>query len=198
MHVPVEQVVVHLRRGRTALVAPSTRGECCREEDPFEGDEMQVASTDGSQAIRTFEDHEQEELAAGIGRIQELAESLATMSVGQMTARLRQVLHWIDTDLKPHMAREESRLFPLIDARARTPWATRFVRFDHQQISAQVERLRARCPGDSHPALHDTVLLIADLSGLEALLRANFEREERFILPLLEPEADRWEPEWRD
>ena len=40
--------------------------------------------------------------------------------------------------------------------------------------------------------------LIADLSGLEALLRANVEREERFLLPLLESEAERWEPEWRD
>ena len=40
--------------------------------------------------------------------------------------------------------------------------------------------------------------LIADLSGLETLLRATVEREERFLLPLLESEAERWEPEWRD
>ena len=34
--------------------------------------------------------------------------------------------------------------------------------------------------------------LIADLSGLETLLRAHVEREERFLLPLLESEAEGW------
>ena len=50
----------------------------------------------------------------------------------------------------------------------------------------------------SHFPSQDTVTLVADLSGLEALLRANVEREERFLLPLLESEAERWAPEWRD
>ena len=39
---------------------------------------MPGASTDGRQAIRTFAEHEHEELAAGIGRIHELSEELAT------------------------------------------------------------------------------------------------------------------------
>jgi len=33
-----------------------------------------------------------------------------------------------------------------------------------------------------------------DLFGLEALLRANLEREETFLLPLLEREAEEWAP----
>jgi hemerythrin-like domain-containing protein len=39
---------------------------------------------------------------------------------------------------------------------------------------------------------------VADLAGFEALIRAHIEREERFVMPLLEPEGDRWTSEWRD
>lgn len=159
---------------------------------------MTVAGTDGRQAVRSFAEHEHEELAAGINRIHALREELATLPVDRRADSIRRVLRWVDADLKPHMAWEESWLFPQIDARARTPWATRLVRFDHQQIAAQAERLHADATCGSHFPSHDTVTLVADLSGLEALLRANVEREERFLLPLLGSEAERWEPEWRD
>jgi hypothetical protein len=41
------------------------------------------------------------------------------------------------------------------------------------------------------------VTLITDLSGLEMLLRATVEREERLLLPLLESDVEGWEQEWR-
>ena len=81
---------------------------------------------------------------------------------------------------------------------ARTQWPTRLARFDHQQITAQAERLYAHSAAESQFPSRDAVTLIADLSGLEALLRATVEREERFLLPLLETDAEGWEPEWRD
>lgn len=156
---------------------------------------MTWASTDGRQAIRSFAEHELNELAAGIDRIHELGEELAGLPVDQRAASIRKVLQWVDDDVKPHMTWEESWLFPQIDAHAGTPWATRIVRFDHQQIAAQAERLHAQCAYGSHFSPYDTVSLVADLSRLEALLRANVEREERFLLPLLEPEAALWAPE---
>ena len=153
--------------------------------------------TDTRQAIRTFAEHEHDELAVGIDRIHELGEELATLPVDQMAVGVHRVLKWIDTDVKPHMAWEESWLFPQVDARTRTTWATRLVRFDHQQIAAQVERLHAHCAHGSHFPPHDVVTLVADLSGLEALLRANVEREEWLLLPLLQPGEEQWAPEWR-
>jgi hypothetical protein len=104
----------------------------------------------------------------------------------------------VDEVLKPHMAWEESWLFPQIDDRARTPWATRLIRFDHRQIARQAERLHTHSLGGDRGTPGEARTLVADLCGLEALLRANLEREERFLLPLLESEADRWTPEWRD
>ena len=159
---------------------------------------MTGVSTDGRQAIQTFAAHEHEELAAGIGRIHELSEELATMPVDQRAASIRRVLHWIDADLKPHMAWEEYWLFPLIDARAHSPWATQLVRLDHQQIAEQAERLHAHAACGGNLPSKQTVTLVADLSGLKALLRANVEREERYVLPLLQPDDDRSEPEWRN
>ena len=76
---------------------------------------MTAASTDGRQAIRTFAEHEHEELAAEIGRIHDLSEALATMPVDQRAASIHRVLHWVEADLKPHMAWEEHWLFPMID-----------------------------------------------------------------------------------
>ena len=120
------------------------------------------------------------------------------MSVDQRAAGIHKVLHWVEADLKPHMAWEEHWLFPVIDRRTRTQWATRYARFDHQQITEQAERLDAHSAAGSHFPSRDAVRLIADLSGLEMLLRTTVEREERFLLPLLESDAEGWEPEWRD
>lgn len=159
---------------------------------------MAGPSTDGRQAIRSFAEHEHEELSAGIGRIHELGKELATMPIDQRAASIHKVLHWVEADLKPHMAWEEHWLFPLIDGRTHTSWPTRYARFDHQQITAQAERLFAHADAGSHFPSPDAVTLIADLSGLETLLRATVEREERLILPLLESDAEGWKPEWRD
>ena len=60
---------------------------------------MAGSSTDGRQAIRTFAEHEHQDLAAGIGRIHELREELATMPVDQRAASIGKVLHWVDADL---------------------------------------------------------------------------------------------------
>jgi len=159
---------------------------------------MTGASTEVRLAIQTFAEHEHDELAAGVDRIHELADELADLPIDQRAGRLAKVCRWIETDLQPHMSWEESWLFPQIDTRAGTPWATRLVRFDHQQIHAQAERLHTHGAYARQFPLHDSVTLALDLAGLEALVRAHVEREERFLLPLLEREADRWEPEWHD
>src|SRR6478672_1447661 len=89
------------------------------------GHDMATGTTDERQAIRAFAEHEHEELTAAIGRIRELSEELATLPVDRRAARIDKVLRWVEADLKPHMAWEEHWLFPVIDARTHTAWATR-------------------------------------------------------------------------
>ncbi len=160
---------------------------------------MTAIATEGRQMIRSFVDHEHDELTAGIDRLHEVAWELPNLPAPRRTTTLRAVLRWIDETLRPHMAWEETWLFPTIDDRAQTRWATRLVRFDHRQLIHQAERLsehRAELEGGQSG---DAVTQVrCDLFSLEALLRANLEREEAFLIPLLEHEPTQWMPEWRD
>lgn len=160
---------------------------------------MTTLATESRQMIRSFVDHEHEELAAGIDRLHEVAWDLPSLSAPQMSTRLSSVLRWVEETLQPHMAWEERWLFPTIDDRAQTRWATRLVRFDHGQITKQAERLRTHRSQLEHGPAGDAIAEVrCDLFGLETLLRADLEREEIFLLPLLEREQEEWAPEWRD
>lgn len=159
---------------------------------------MTALETGSREMIRSFVDHEHHELAGGIDHIHEVACELPALSVPSMSSRIERVLHWVDTTLRPHMAWEESSLFAAIDDRAQTRWATRLIRFDHEQIRRQAERLRAHRSGLQHGPSSDTIVDVrCDLFALEALLRASLEREETFLLPLLEREGVAWASDWQ-
>jgi iron-sulfur cluster repair protein YtfE (RIC family) len=158
-----------------------------------------AVAIDGRGAIRAFVEHEHTELTAGVDRMHELARDLSNRPASELIVVVGDVLRWIDETLRPHMAWEEGWLFPQIDAQAHTPWATRLVRFDHRQIARQAERLSSHRPDARHgPAHTAAVELRSDLLALESLVRANVEREEEFLLPMLESAADRWTAEWQD
>jgi hypothetical protein len=66
-------------------------------------------------------------LEDAIGRAHLLTRSTAIDSVvGTLT--------WLRRDVMPHAAWEEAWLYPRLDALAETPWATRAMRFEHEQI----------------------------------------------------------------
>ena len=160
---------------------------------------MTSTRTQGRQMICAFVEHEHEELVAGIDHIHGLAEELTGLPADRTSASIAKVLRWVDETLKPQIAWEESWLFPQIDDRAHTPWVIRLVRFDHLQIAHQSDRLRTDQLPLGHAPSRETVMRVScDLLSLETLLRANLEREEHFLMPLLDREADRWTPEWRD
>jgi iron-sulfur cluster repair protein YtfE (RIC family) len=159
---------------------------------------MTTIERDGEAMIQSFVAHEHHELVAGIDHIHEVACELPTAPANQMSVKIGSVLRWVDTTLKPHMTWEDEWLFPQIDKRAQTPWATRLIRFDHRQICRQAERLSSHRMHLEHgPSTEAMVEIRGDLFALEALLRANLEREESFLMPLLESEANRWASEWQ-
>jgi iron-sulfur cluster repair protein YtfE (RIC family) len=160
---------------------------------------MTSTSTQGLHTISAFVEHEHEELVVALDRIHRMAEELTDLPVDRMANSVAKVLSWFDETLKPHMAWEESWLCPEIDTRAQTTWVTRLVRFDHRQIVHQANRLRAHKSHLDHgPSRETEAEVFGDLLGLETLLRADLEREEHFLIPLLETDAGRWTPEWRD
>ena len=159
---------------------------------------MTSLASDSRTVIRSFVEHEHREVIAGIDHIHDVACDLPTLSPNQMSVHVGGVLRWVDQTLKPHIVWEEQWLFPTIDERADTPWATRLIRFDHRQILERAERISSDRSGLDHgPTSAAMTEIRSDLFALEALLRANVEREERFLLPLLELEAHPWTSEWR-
>ena len=145
--------------------------------------------TSGTEALWAFEEHEHHDLVHGISRIHEVACEIGRRSTPELSVRVLEILHWLDETLEPHVAWEEGWLYPEIDARTGTPWATRGARFDHQQIRevalslhADQQLLSRRAEGEPQ------VEMRCHLFGLEALLRAHIEREERFLIPILDGE----------
>jgi iron-sulfur cluster repair protein YtfE (RIC family) len=153
---------------------------------------------DGREAIRSFVEHEHDELVAGIDRIHAVACERTGVPASELAVLVGDVLRWLDRTLKPHMRWEEAWLFPQIDHRAGTPWATRLARFDHRQITERAARVATRRTELAHgPSSHEATELRGELFGLEALLRANLEREEEILLPALDGEPVSWSAEWR-
>ena len=148
--------------------------------------------------ISAFVEHDHEELVIALDSIHEVAANLASLSPERKEASIAKLLSLVDETLQPHLAWEESWLCPEIDTRAQTTWVTRLVRFDHRQIADQANRVKAHQWHHDGPPRDTEAELFGDLLGLETLLRADLEREERFLIPLLASEADRWTPEWRD
>jgi iron-sulfur cluster repair protein YtfE (RIC family) len=141
----------------------------------------------GAQAVWAFEEHEHRDLVRGINRIHDVACEIGRRPTPELSVHVLDVLRWIDASLEPHVAWEEAWLYPEIEARIGSPWATRAARFDHQQIREMVARLRVDQPLlGRHEVGDPPAEARCHLFGLEALLRAHIEREERFLIPLLE------------
>jgi hemerythrin-like domain-containing protein len=150
-------------------------------------EESKVATrTVEAEAIWAFAEHEHHDLVRGIDRIHEIACEIGHRPPSELSVHALGVLQWLDTILEPHVAWEETWLYPEIDARTGTTWATRAARFDHQQIRDLATRLLAdQVVMSSHPSGDAYAEARCHLFGLEALLRAHIEREERYLIPML-------------
>lgn len=132
-----------------------------------------------------FAEHEHLDLVRGINRIHEVACQVGNLPRPELSVDLIDVLHWIDGTLEPHIAWEEAWLYPEIDARTDSPWATRAARFDHRQIRGIAGEIRADQVALGGRSVGDHGETRCHLFSLVALVRAHIEREERFLIPIL-------------
>ena len=145
----------------------------------------------GTTAEHAFAEHEHRDLAHGIDRIHHVACVGGSIAAPDLSIAVLDVIDWVDTVLEPHVAWEDAWLYPEIDRRAGTPWATKFMTFEHQQILEVTRKLEAdRELLHREPDRDQAVELCGYLFALEALLRAHIERENRFLIPLLEGTVD--------
>jgi hemerythrin-like domain-containing protein len=142
-------------------------------------------------AEQDFAIHEHREVLPWLERVHDAGCAVGHLSVGELKVELHKVVVWLEHCLEDHAAWEEAWLYPAIDARANTPFATRTVRFEHQQIRDAVRHLSA----DQAALGHELTRTQADelrsrIFGLEAIMRAHIECEERVLLPLLDEDRE--------
>jgi hemerythrin-like domain-containing protein len=138
------------------------------------------------QPLRLFAEQEHQALGRGLNDIHELACAIGLEPSPQLSSDVSDVLIWIDRTLEPHIAWEDRWLYPEIERRTGTAWATRAAIFDHGQLRACADRLRrdrSTLPANPHDARN---VLRKDLYALETMVRAHLEREERLLLPVLD------------
>ena len=141
-------------------------------------------------AEQTFELHEHRELLPWLDRIHDVGCEIGHVSVKDLAVALHRVIVWLESDLARHAGWEESWLYPEIDARAGTPWATRTMRFEHHQIRAAVRSLAVEQEALGHElTVTQAGLLASHVFGVEALIRHHLEAEERVLLPVLDEPA---------
>ncbi len=134
-----------------------------------------------------FVEHEHVELRPGVKRIHDVAMAIGAMAAPDLSIALLDILDWVDRVLEPHAAWEDSWLYPAIDRQAGTPWATKLMAFEHHQMRQIAQRIARDRTLLSHELTREqTGELRGRLFSLEALLRAHLEREERFLIPLLD------------
>lgn len=148
-----------------------------------------------AEAVWAYEEHEHRDLVRGINRIHDVACAIGREPTPELSLHVLEILAWLQGTLDPHIGWEETWLYREIDARTGTPWATRSARFDHRQIHDMADKLRRdhgslgnRDNVDHHAELR------CHLFGLEALIRAHIEREERFLIPLLNDDRPIYAP----
>ena len=137
---------------------------------------------------RDFVEYEHRELARDIDRINEAGMVVGTNE--ELSLAALDVLHWVEAVLEPHAKWEDRWLYPEIDRRAGTAWATKLMSFEHVQIRDAVHAIAtARARMHDAPTKLAAIDVRARLFALEAILRAHVAREERFLIPLLDAET---------
>jgi iron-sulfur cluster repair protein YtfE (RIC family) len=146
-----------------------------------------IRPTHDAMAEEAFALQEHRDLLPWIDRIHDVGCAVGHLPASQLAVSLHRVLVWLESDLQAHAAWEETWLYPELDERAGTPWATRTMRFGHEQVRAAIRRLAAEQAHLDHElTTAQAGHLASHVFGLEAVLRAHLECEERVLLPLLE------------
>jgi iron-sulfur cluster repair protein YtfE (RIC family) len=136
-------------------------------------------------------EHEHRRLRAGLGNLDEAISSAHRMTRTDASDRVLRTLAWLRRDVLPHAIWEEAWLYPHLDKTAGTAWATRALRFEHDQIREVAAALEAEFQAaHDHWGAELAFRLTVALTRLQTLVTAHLAQEERFVLPLLERQAD--------
>ncbi len=136
---------------------------------------------------RRILNHEHREIEHLVGRIEATAEMAGNLAAGDLLSAVRSLLDAMETTLVKHLDWEDGHCFPEMDRLAATPWATRLLRIQHEQVRQGLERLEADWRAlQTEPTHRRLVELRGHLYGLHAQMSSHLEQEEVVVMPFLE------------
>lgn len=136
---------------------------------------------------RRFVEQEHHRLRAGLANLQDAIVEAHRVSRSDTMDRVVRALAWLRRDVLPHAAWEEAWLYGHVDVLAGTPWATRALRFEHEQIREVATALETEFQSaHEHWSAEQANRLVVALTRLETLVAAHLAQEERMVVPLLE------------
>jgi hemerythrin-like domain-containing protein len=147
-----------------------------------------VELADVAGAEYAFARHEHMELRTGLDQMHSAARAFTRMTDADGARLIGPLRDWLANVLLPHFAWEGTVIFPEIDELSTTTWPTRLMRFDHVQISRAARLAEVNidhiCMGEAtSEERHDVHDMLV---GLETLIRSHLEREDAFLLPILD------------
>ena len=135
----------------------------------------------------SFARNEHSELRAGVDAIHDTASELGWTSNQQTAASIGRVRNWVQAVLVPHAAWEDAVVYPEIERRTHTEWSVKQARYEHYQIERAAGLLTEDIELLDGPITHEQACEIrSHLIALETLLRSHMEREELFLLPVID------------
>ena len=136
-------------------------------------------------------DHEHRRVRDGLAALQEVLEDPEIRTRPEAIDRTARTLQWIRRDVLPHAAWEEAWLYPRLDTTAGTAWATRVLRFQHEQIRDLATALEAAfVSAEGRWTPEAGYQLALAMTRLETLISAHLAQEQWFVRPLLDRASD--------
>lgn len=147
---------------------------------------MTIATAADSIEVQLLE-HEHQRVRAGLANLQEaIARAHAVTRVEAIDGAVR-TIGWLRRDLLPHAAWEEAWLYPQLDALAQTPWATRALRLEHEQIREVAAALEHEfVAAEAKWTTEQAYRLVVALTRLDSLVSAHLAQEQWLVRPLLD------------
>jgi hemerythrin-like domain-containing protein len=132
-------------------------------------------------------EREHEALRAGLSTLRGAIEDAHRLTRLELAERVARSTAWMHRDFLPHAAWEEAWLYNRLDQETGSPWTTRGLRVQHEQIRELAGRLEAASTlAHVRWTREVEVQLIAAMARLDALLSAHLAQEDLFVTPLLQ------------
>lgn len=147
-----------------------------------------MTATTGANVIEErIVEREHQAFRTGLAVLQGAIDDAHRLTRPELADRVARTTSWLHREVLPHAAWEEAWLYPHADQATGSPWTTRSLRFQHEQIRELASALeRASVVAHEHWTPEIVYGLVAAMARLDALLSAHLAQEELSVLPLLQ------------